>query len=212
MTTTANGSATRPVEGPVAAVLDLLTSRERHADELALACATLLTREGGREVTATTHPAALADERHVAVVVEVGGLDATVVAAALGVLTDAGPAEGHGLLVEGSYSGAGHLRPALEAVRERHRDRSSGRAVVFPGSTSLVGTVTVADVLAGTRIARVQVLGASEPDPRTFLVTRGFVRPRWTSGQLVLHVQPAVGDVLVPFETPDPTPCCAAHH
>lgn len=94
---------------------------------------------------------------------------------------------------------------------ERHRDRSSGRAVVFPGSTTLVGTLTVADVLADTRIDRVRVLGAAEADPGTLLLTRGFVRPRWTNGELVLHVQPAIGGVLVPFETPDPTPCCAAH-
>jgi hypothetical protein len=30
-------------------------------------------------------------------------------------------------------------------------------------------------------------------------------------GELVLTAMPAAGDRLVPFETPDRTPCCAAH-
>ncbi|MGI8590955.1 MAG: hypothetical protein ACR2M5_08200 [Nakamurella sp.] len=38
-----------------------------------------------------------------------------------------------------------------------------------------------------------------------------LLSPRWESGQLVLHVQPAVGGIWVPFETPNPTPCCAIH-
>ncbi len=67
------------------------------------------------------------------------------------------------------------------------------------------------DLLARTRIDRVRVLGAPEPDDGTILLTRGFVRPRWDGGSLVLHAQPAVGGTLVPFETPDPTPCCASH-
>ena len=70
---------------------------------------------------------------------------------------------------------------------------------------------TVAALLDSTAVQRVQVLGGTEPDPATTLLTRGFLRPRWSEGALVLHVQPAARGVLVPFETPDPTPCCAAH-
>ena len=37
------------------------------------------------------------------------------------------------------------------------------------------------------------------------------VHPQWQDGELVLTLMPAVGGVLVPFEVPDPTPCCADH-
>lgn len=42
-------------------------------------------------------------------------------------------------------------------------------------------------------------------------MTRDHVRPQWQDGELVLTLMPAVGGVLVPFEVPDPTPCCADH-
>ncbi len=104
--------------------------------------------------------------------------------------------------------------PALQAsarqAEEAHRTRRSGRVVHFPGSDTLTGTVTVGQALA-TAIDRVDPLGGGELQPEALLVTRDFLRPRWESGQLVLHVQPAVGGTWVPFETPNPTPCCAIH-
>jgi hypothetical protein len=204
-------ATTGALVAPVVVVVDLLTARERHADELAFACATLLARLGGHDVSVTTHWAALGELRHVALVVEVSGLAPGAVADALTVLTSEGTPDGPALLVDGTSTGPVALRPVLAEVLEAHRTRSSGRAVVFPGSTTLTGTVTVADAVAGTAIDRVQVLGSAEPDGATALVTRGFVRPRWSGGRLVLHAQPAVGGALVPFETPDPTPCCADH-
>ncbi|MFD3310358.1 hypothetical protein [Streptomyces sp. NPDC058694] len=87
-----------------------------------------------------------------------------------------------------------------------------GRAVVYPGSAALTGTVTVAELLSGSAIDRVTVLGsADEPPPDQRVVTRDHVRPQWQDGELVLTLMPAVGGVLVPFEVPDPTPCCADH-
>lgn len=87
-----------------------------------------------------------------------------------------------------------------------------GRAVLYPGAASLTGTVTVADLPARTAIARVTVLGAQEPPAAdTALVTREHVRPHWQDGELVLAAMPAPGGTLVPFEHPDPTPCCADH-
>ncbi|MEV2195845.1 hypothetical protein AB0I02_33465 [Streptomyces phaeochromogenes] len=87
-----------------------------------------------------------------------------------------------------------------------------GRAVVYPGSATLTGTVTVAELLSGSAIDRVTVLGsAGEPPPDQRVVTRDHVRPQWQDGELVLTLMPAVGGVLVPFEVPDPTPCCADH-
>lgn len=99
---------------------------------------------------------------------------------------------------------------ALAAAAAR-RDRSEGRAVWFPGHDGVGDEITVADLLDRTAVDRVEVLGAGAADGRTVVQTRGFLRPRFVAGQLVLHVQPARGGVLVPFETPSPTPCCVDH-
>lgn len=86
-----------------------------------------------------------------------------------------------------------------------------GRAVLFPGVPRLVGTMRVADVTELSRIDRVEALGGAPVDPGTLLDTRGFVRPVWRGDELVLITMPAAGGCLVPFETPDPTPCCVTH-
>ncbi|MDG9709293.1 hypothetical protein [Streptomyces sp. DH10] len=84
--------------------------------------------------------------------------------------------------------------------------------MLYPGVTSLTGTLTVADVLARSAIDRVTVLGTPDPPgPGTPLTTRDHVRPQWQDGALVLTAMPAAGGTLVPFEVPDPTPCCADH-
>lgn len=89
---------------------------------------------------------------------------------------------------------------------------AAGRAVLYPGASALTGTVTVADLRDRSAISRVVVLGAAgEPAPEQPVVTRDHVRPQWQDGELVLTLMPAVGGVLVPFEVPDPTPCCADH-
>ncbi|AWW36972.1 MULTISPECIES: hypothetical protein [Streptomyces] len=88
----------------------------------------------------------------------------------------------------------------------------AGRAVLYPGSDALTGTLTVAELLSRSAIDRVTVLGAGEPPaPGTAVLTRDHVRPQWQDGELVLAVMPAVGGTLCPFEVPDPTPCCADH-
>jgi len=214
VTRTGAGSVVTPVA--LLAGLDLLTERERHADALALVLAAGLVEAGGQAVTVGTHAARLGDLGHVALVVEVAGLDADAVARLVRSAADQqgvptpGPPQ-RGLLVGPDFTGSAALLPVLRDAVEAQRRRSSGRAVVFPGSAGLTGTTTVAAVVAGSSIDRVQVIGAAAVDPVTPLVTRDFVRPLWVGGELVLHTQPAVGGVLVPFETPDPTPCCAAH-
>lgn len=111
---------------------------------------------------------------------------------------------------------------AVEAARTRLADQGhqvkdgvwdrTGRAVLYPGAAALTGTLTVAELVSRSAIGRVQVLGMAEaPGPATRLVTREFVRPQWKDGELVLAAMPAVGGTLVPFEVPDPTPCCADH-
>ncbi|GAA3873369.1 hypothetical protein GCM10023084_27930 [Streptomyces lacrimifluminis] len=112
--------------------------------------------------------------------------------------------------------------PLLRTAEERLRAQgyevtpgvpdAVGRAVVYPGFGSLTGTVRVGELLARSAIDRVTVLGTpGQPDPRQRLVTRDHVRPQWHGGELVLAAMPAVGGTLVPFEVPDPTPCCADH-
>ncbi|MBD0838492.1 hypothetical protein [Streptomyces sp. TRM68416] len=87
-----------------------------------------------------------------------------------------------------------------------------GRAVIYPGVAALTGRLAVAEVPARSAIDRVTVLGApGRPAPDTPLLTRDHVRPQWQEGELVLTAMPAVGGALVPFEVPDPTPCCADH-
>ncbi|MFH8976629.1 hypothetical protein [Streptomyces sp. NPDC017890] len=87
-----------------------------------------------------------------------------------------------------------------------------GRAVLYPGAGALTGTLTLTELLARSAIDRVTVLGTpEEPAPDMRLVTREHVRPQWQDGHLVLAAMPAAGGTLVPFEDPDPTPCCADH-
>ncbi|MDW4908404.1 hypothetical protein RB628_24445 [Streptomyces sp. ADMS] len=87
-----------------------------------------------------------------------------------------------------------------------------GRAVVYPGVGSLTGTLTVGELLARSAIDRVTVLGSQgQPPPEQTMRTHDHVRPQWQGGELVLAAMPAVGGTLVPFEVPDPTPCCADH-
>jgi hypothetical protein len=85
------------------------------------------------------------------------------------------------------------------------------RAVIFPGSTALTGDLPVAEILSLSAINDIEILGGATIDDNQIVRTGGFVRPQWRSGRLVLTLMPAVGDLLVPFETRNPTPCCADH-
>ena len=98
---------------------------------------------------------------------------------------------------------------AFEALTQH---RVSGRAVVFPGSADLTGTVRVGDVLARSPITRLHVIGGpDQPGLDDVLDTRDHIRPEWRSGDLVLTVTPAGHGRFAPFEVPNPTPCCADH-
>lgn len=101
---------------------------------------------------------------------------------------------------------------AAHAGAVAHTARGGGRAVHYRGVKQLTGRLPVAEVLARTSIDAVQLLGGAGPaDPATTLVTRDHVRPTYQAGRLVLAVEWAAGRTLVPFETPNPTPCCADH-
>jgi hypothetical protein len=103
------------------------------------------------------------------------------------------------------------LRGAADRAAAQHAAGLGGRAVVFPGSDRLVGTLCVADVLAGSAVDRIVVLGGAPPRPDTLVETRDHVRPLWQDGLLTLVTTPAAGGRIAPFEVPNPTPCCADH-
>jgi hypothetical protein len=88
---------------------------------------------------------------------------------------------------------------------------SQGRAFIFPGSDSLTGVIPVADLVSSTAVEAVVMMGGLAADPQAELDTQDFVRPVYRDGQLVLLTRPGAGDRLLPFEQPNPTPCCADH-
>ena len=85
------------------------------------------------------------------------------------------------------------------------------RLFAFPGHDGVSGTMTVGEVLLVSAIDEVRGLAGTAPSSDDLLDTQDFVRPRRQDGRLVLTVRPADGDRYVPFEQPNPTPCCADH-
>ncbi|GLZ01353.1 hypothetical protein [Actinoplanes sp. NBRC 103695] len=99
-------------------------------------------------------------------------------------------------------------RPHVAVVTE---PSEGARAVRYPGVDALTGSLPVSEVLSLSAINRVEILGGGDADPALILDTGDFVRPRWRADALVLTVMPATPGHVVPFETRDPTPCCAVH-
>jgi hypothetical protein len=128
----------------------------------------------------------------------------------------AGPDAGTGTLLGVAFGGDRHGPDELAAgaahAAAEHRARTGGRAVLYPGVDALTGALTVARLLEVSAVDQVAVLGSPEGAAmEARLVTRDHVRPEWRDGRLVLAAMPAAGGTLVPFEVPDPTPCCADH-
>ncbi len=97
-------------------------------------------------------------------------------------------------------------------LRGRHLMQTSGRLFVFPGSTFLSGRMSVGRLLEFSVIDEVRLVGSVERvDHGTVVDTQDYVRPAMVDGSVRLVLRPAVGGVLVPFEQPNPTPCCADH-
>jgi hypothetical protein len=193
--------------------LDLVHLSEKVADALAVSVAGELAAQGARGVQVATHWAAAGDVRHVALSIECGALDPDALRGVLSnVVAARGEArDGYAMQLGDRFAGDQRLRGCVRDAVTAQVERRSGRAVIFPGSAQLVGTVTVRRITASSAIDRVVVLGGGDAAPETLVRTRDFVRPRFSAGELVLHVQPAVGGTLVPFENPSPTPCCADH-
>ena len=85
------------------------------------------------------------------------------------------------------------------------------RLFVFPGHERLTGTVTVREMIGTTAINQVRGLADTFPGLEDRVDTQEFVRPLVEDGRVVLVVRPGHRAGLVPFEQPNPTPCCADH-
>lgn len=112
--------------------------------------------------------------------------------------------------VDQATSGPLEWLPGAEAAAEAQRALVNGRAVVYPGVDSLVGTIPVEAVTAESAIDTVVSMGGPIAEG-TLLHTRDHVRPMRLDGRWVLHVQPAVGGTLVPFENAVQHHCCQSH-
>ncbi|MEW9531618.1 hypothetical protein [Microbispora sp. NPDC049125] len=103
--------------------------------------------------------------------------------------------------------GEGAARAAAE-----HASGEGGRVVLFPGRAELVGSLTVAELLARSALDQVLVLAQPEPpSAAAVVVTNDHVRPVWREGLMTLLTMPMAGGRLTPAEVPNPTPCCADH-
>ncbi len=103
------------------------------------------------------------------------------------------------------------LDPGLDSLLAAHTTGRSGRAFAFPGLASLDRIVTVATLLSASAVDDVITLGGALARPLDRLDTQNHLRPEFSAGRLVLRVRPSVGVDLVPFEQPNPTPCCPSH-
>ena len=101
--------------------------------------------------------------------------------------------------------------PGLEDLLADHVTGRSGRAFVVPGVEALDRIVTAGTLVSTTRVDDVIALGGAAVPDSARIDTQDHVRPEFIAGRLVLRVRPALGDLLVPFEQPHPTPCCADH-
>jgi hypothetical protein len=101
--------------------------------------------------------------------------------------------------------------PECARIAAGSRAGVSGRCLRFPGQDHLVGVLSVRAIISSSAID--QVRGSGWPVQTDDLVdTRGFVRPVFEHGSLVLRVGPAAGGLLVPNETAEPHECCSGRH
>ncbi|HEX8495835.1 MAG TPA: hypothetical protein VF661_01470 [Actinomycetales bacterium] len=101
---------------------------------------------------------------------------------------------------------------ALDDVAARHEARRGGRAFVFGGHLLLRGPMSVGELVAASAVDEVVMIGQRDRVADDVVIdTQSFVRPTYDDGVLRLVVRPAPGGTVVPFEQPDPTPCCADH-
>jgi hypothetical protein len=82
--------------------------------------------------------------------------------------------------------------------------------VRFPGQAALTAIHTAEEIVAISAIDDVIAIGTTTT-PDMAVDTRGFLRPVFQHGQLVLLVEPAAGGLLRPVEIQQPHQCCGGH-
>jgi hypothetical protein len=88
---------------------------------------------------------------------------------------------------------------------------TTGRVVRWPGHEMAHGVLPAAELRTRCGIDQLEGVGGVPVDDDTLIDTRDFLRPLRRDGRLVLQVQPAAGNLLIPFELQHQQKCCADH-
>ncbi|MFD7153119.1 hypothetical protein ACFV9C_00885 [Kribbella sp. NPDC059898] len=88
---------------------------------------------------------------------------------------------------------------------------TTGRVVRWPGHEQAHGVLPAAELRTRCGIDHLEGIGGVPVEDDTLIDTLDFLRPVRRDGRLVLQVQPAAGDVLIPFELQHQQKCCADH-
>ena len=101
-------------------------------------------------------------------------------------------------LVRGAYAAA------VEAALG-----TAGRVVRWPGHEQARGVLPAVELRTRCGIDQLEGIGGVPVDDDTLIDTLDFLRPQRRDGRLVLQVQPAAGNMLIPFELRHQQKCCA---
>lgn len=88
---------------------------------------------------------------------------------------------------------------------------TTGRVVRWPGHEQAHGVLPAAELRTRCGIDDLEGIGGVPVQDDTLVDTLDFLRPVRRDGRLVLQVQPAAGDLLIPFELQHQQKCCADH-
>jgi hypothetical protein len=112
---------------------------------------------------------------------------------------------------EPELAGPSHLvRGAYVAAVEAALG-TAGRAVRWPGHEQAHGVLPAAELRTRCGIDQLEAVGGLSVTDDSLIDTRDFLRPLRRDGRLILQVQPAAGNLLIPFELQHQQKCCADH-
>jgi hypothetical protein len=88
---------------------------------------------------------------------------------------------------------------------------TAGRAVRWPGHELARGVLPAVELRTRCGIDHLEVVGGLPVADDSLIDTRDFLRPLRRAGRLVLQLQPAAGNVFIPFELQHQQQCCTDH-
>jgi hypothetical protein len=88
---------------------------------------------------------------------------------------------------------------------------TTGRVVHWPGHEQAHGVLPAAELRTRCGIDQLEGIGGVSVEDDTLVDTLDFLRPVRRDGRLVLQVQPAAGNLLIPFELQHQQSCCTDH-